>query len=66
MSDLSAIKARTTPVGKIHGVIEYLEEKEASAVNSSSVTVEPIAGVSGTNVQEVLAELASRIAALEP
>ncbi|EHQ88280.1 hypothetical protein [Desulfosporosinus youngiae] len=68
MPDLSSVKSRTTPVGKIHGVIKYLEKLESGeggSISASAVTVSEIPGVTGTDVQSILAEFAARIATLE-
>lgn len=45
MPDLSHLKARTTPVGKIHGVIEYLETLEPGEGGDLTYTL-PVATVS--------------------
>ncbi|GIQ70755.1 hypothetical protein DUZ99_02035 [Xylanibacillus composti] len=119
MPNLEEVKHRTTPVGKILGVIEYLEQQEgggnggqttvtwadvqgkpaviaagadqaaaraaigagtsslaigttadtAAAGNhthtADTITTAAITGVTGSNVQAVIAELAARIVALE-
>jgi hypothetical protein len=55
MPDLSHLKARTTPVGKIHGVIEYLETLEPGGGGSTGVTAANITDATAVGRQVITA-----------